>query len=129
MLIEEEGELAALYANKSIAEQNSIDIAWDLLGEPKYSDLRGAIYSNQVEYDRFRALVVNAVIATDIFDKDQKQFRQQRWDRAFGENREEICTICTTAEQKAYNAQLNNLKATIVIEHLIQASDVAHTMQ
>ena len=51
-----------------------------------------------------------------IVDKDLKSLRNVRWDKAFKDVEED--------EDKDVNR-----KATIVIEHLIQASDVAHTMQ
>ena len=56
-------------------------------------------------------------MATDIMDKELKELRNARWDRDFSEDAilNERMTI--------------NRKATIVIEHLLQASDVAHTMQ
>lgn len=57
------------YEGKSVAEQNSIDLAWGLLMDPEYKDLQTAIYANENEFRRFRQLVVNSVIATDIFDK------------------------------------------------------------
>ena len=116
-LVAEETELAQKYNNKSVAEQNSVDLAWNLLMGPKYQALRSAIYSNEVEMRRFRQLVVNSVMATDIADKDKKVFRNARWDRAFHE---------TVIENEHDSI---NRKATIVIEHLIQASDVSHTMQ
>ena len=116
-LIAEKTELAERYNNKSVAEQNSVDLAWNLLMSPKYQALRSAIYSNEVELRRFRQLVVNSVMATDIADRDQKVFRNARWDRAFHE------TVIENEEDSI------NRKATIVIEHLIQASDVSHTMQ
>jgi hypothetical protein len=57
-------------------------------------------------------------MATDIMDKDLKALRNARWEKAF------------TAVSLNANLRENiNRKATIVIEHLIQASDVAHTMQ
>lgn len=110
--------MAKAYNNKSIAEQNSIDIAWTLLNEDTFSALRGAICANDSEMARFRQLVVNTVMATDVLDKDLKLLRNERWERAFAE----------TAESSASRDAVNR-KATIVIEHLIQASDVAHTMQ
>jgi len=61
--------------------------------------------------------LVNSVIATDIFDKEQGVIRKTRWETAFK---------VTDTEQTSQDL---NRKATIVIEHLIQASDVAHTMQ
>jgi hypothetical protein len=51
-------------------------------------------------------------------DKDLKTLRNSRWDKAFKE-------LEVGESRKARD----NRKATIVIEHLIQASDVAHTMQ
>jgi 3'5'-cyclic nucleotide phosphodiesterase len=59
-------------------------------------------------------------MATDIMDKDLKQLRNNRWEKAFSDETK------MTKEEKKDNI---NRKATIVIEHLIQASDVAHTMQ
>lgn len=60
------------------------------------------------------------VLATDICDAELKKLRNGRWAKAFSgvkpENEEE-------AREDV------NRKATIVLEHLIQASDVAHTMQ
>jgi hypothetical protein len=93
-------------------------VAWELLMESSYEELRRFIFPNQQEYDRFRSLVVNSVIATDIFDKELKDFRNRRWEKAFH--------VDTRGNN---NGNISDLKATIVIEHLIQASDVCHTMQ
>jgi class 3 adenylate cyclase len=117
-LIKENSLLSKVYKKKSVAEQNSVDLAWDLLMDNRFETLRGVIYSTSAEKKRFRQLVVNSVMATDIMDKDLKQLRNNRWNRAFGaENRSE-------SEEDSVDR-----KATIVIEHLIQASDIAHTMQ
>jgi 3'5'-cyclic nucleotide phosphodiesterase len=56
-------------------------------------------------------------MATDIMDKDLKMLRNARWEKAF------------SCVPDANPRDAVNRKATIVIEHLIQASDVAHTMQ
>ena len=61
-------------------------------------------------------------MATDIMDKDLKNLRNQRWDKAFTPNLD-------GSTKKESPKLATNRKATIVIEHLIQASDVAHTMQ
>ena len=58
--------MAALYNYKSVAEQNSVDIAWSKLMDDKYKDLRMTIYSSDDEMRRFRQLIVNSVMATDI---------------------------------------------------------------
>ena len=118
-LVAEGSRLAEYYNNKSVAEQNSVDLAWELLQEPAYADLRACIYQTQEELERFRQLVVNAVMATDICDKELGALRKERWNKAFSEEKLEDDDITTTV----------NRKATIVIEHLIQASDVSHTMQ
>ena len=116
-LIKEQTTLAAVYRNKSIAEQNSVDLAWDLLMDDAYGDLRRTIYATTSEFTRFRQLVVNIVLATDIMDKDLAALRKGRWNKAFSDE------VSDSSEDDV------NRKATIVMEHLIQASDVAHTMQ
>jgi hypothetical protein len=117
-LVKENSKISALYKGKSVAEQNSVDLSWDLLMDESYGDLRAAIYGTATELKRFRQLVVNTVLATDICDKELKALRNARWDKAF--------KVSATEE----NARdVVNRKATIVIEHIIQASDVAHTMQ
>jgi len=121
-LVKEKAELSQIYEGKSVAEQNSINIAWDILLEEKYKDLRKAICKTQTEAYRFRQLVVNGVCATDIIDKDLKAARNKRWEKAFSQNSQ------SPDEEDDVQEQINR-KATIVIEHIIQASDVAHTMQ
>ena len=125
-LVREKSELANKYKNKSVAEQNSVDLCWDLLMTPAYEDLRRCIYTTKEELDRFRQLVVNSVMATDIVDKQLGAARKQRWEKAFA--------IRSNSDHSPLSDPLStrddvNRKATIVIEHLIQASDVAHTMQ
>lgn len=114
-LVKEGDPVAEVYKNKSVAEQNSIDLAWDLLMESRFENLRHQIYTTEAEFKRFRQLVVNSVLATDIMDKDLKELRNNRWSLAF--------------EKELEGQDAVNRKATTVIEHLIQASDVAHTMQ
>jgi hypothetical protein len=118
-LIKEKTKLAAMYKNQSIAEQNSMNLAWNLLIDSKYKSLRDVICDNEQDVLRFRQLVVNAVIATDVVDKHLKDLREVRWERAFSKS----LTLATDGRDDM------NRKATIVIEHMIQASDVAHTMQ
>ena len=64
VLVKEETRIAKMYKDKSVAEQNSVDLAWSLLMEPRFKDLRSCIYKTQSELDRFRQLVVNSVMAT-----------------------------------------------------------------
>lgn len=118
-LVAEGTDLAKKYGNRSIAEQRSVDVAWELLMESRFNDLRKVICPTNEELRRFRQLIVNSVMATDIMDKELKQLRNDRWDKAFDR----------TDEESISGPEAVNRKATIVIEHLIQASDVAHTMQ
>lgn len=118
LLAKENPRLASQYENQSVAEQNSVDIAWDTLMEPQYAELRSCIYTDTDELLRFRQLVATTVLATDIFDKNLSDLRKKRWEMAFA-----------NAAEAPNTPEDVNRKATIVIEHLIQASDVAHTMQ
>ncbi|CAB9522680.1 cAMP-specific 3',5'-cyclic phosphodiesterase, isoform [Seminavis robusta] len=126
-LVKEESKLASRYKNQSVAEQNSVDVGWNLLMEPRFQELRNAIYSNEAEMVHFRKLVVNCVMATDIVDKQLKELRNKRWERAFAGKT--IDSMDISSDDPAILEEDVNRKATIVIEHLLQASDVSHTMQ
>jgi hypothetical protein len=63
-------------------------------------------------------------MATDIMDKDLKELRNTRWDTAFAAVGETNGKDSITSAKSAHDR-----KATIMLEHLIQASDVSHTMQ
>jgi 3'5'-cyclic nucleotide phosphodiesterase/Adenylate and Guanylate cyclase catalytic domain len=115
----EQARLAVYYDNRSIAEQNSIDLAWKLFLEDNYKDFRKVLCPRNDDLRRFRQLVVNIVLATDTFDEDLKKWRQDRWDKAFTE---------PSPHEESHNNELSR-KATLVLEYLIQASNVAHVMQ
>ena len=125
-LIKDKTNVAHIYKNKSVAEQNSVDLAWGLLMEKEFEGLRSLIYKTQDELERFRQLVVNSVMATDIADKELGALRKKRWQKAF---HPEECSERYTIDHAPSVVEDSNRKATIVIEHLIQASDVSHTMQ
>lgn len=78
-LVLEATATAQKYNNHSVEEQNSVDLAWNLLMQPDYQELRQTIYSTQCELARFRQIVVNAVMATDIVDKELKAIRNMRF--------------------------------------------------
>eukprot|EP00980_Cylindrotheca_fusiformis_P012882 scaffold3208_cov107-Cylindrotheca_fusiformis.AAC.3 len=113
-----ENTRSAQIFKKSVAEQNSVELAWGLLMGKEYEALRACIYQTEDDLKRFRQLVVNTVMATDIVDKELQALRKARWETAFANN------LIHDA-----NLTSDDCKATIVIEHLIQASDVVHTMQ
>ena len=57
-------------------------------------------------------------------DKQLGAARKDRWNKAFSTTTDEGTTTAPEQSQDSINR-----KATIVIEHLIQASDISHTMQ
>ena len=130
-LVKEHAPVAAIYKNKSVAEQNSIDTGWSLLMEHTYANLRRHIYTTVSEFRCFRQMVVNCVMATDIVDKNLIKARNQRWDLAFNAKKITEDYRITTIPSYRYESvrEVNNRRVTVVIEHLIQLSDVAHTMQ
>lgn len=118
-LAKEGAPMAKKYKGKSVAEQNSVDLAWDLLmDEEQFGDLLKTLFRNNKEYKRFRQVVVNVVMATDIFDRELGELRLSRWAKAFD-----------AEKVPGEDPNHGNRKATIVIEHIMQASDVAHAMQ
>ena len=149
-LIEEDPCLAVMYNNRSVAEQNSFDLSFNLLMDERFKDLRAVLFAGPAEIARFRQLVINSVMATDLGDKELKKLRNVRWERAFktqdsarstlggaalaslhsstsslaklssSSSSKQTEDMDTTAAREAVNR-----KATIVIEHLIQASDVS----
>lgn len=100
------------------AERHSIDVAFEVLMEPKYRDLRLTIYKDEDEMRRFRQLLVHAVAATGVF----KEFRDRRWEDVFAEEKNCNAAMFDPKEEA-------DRKATFAIEALIQASDVLHCMQ
>lgn len=119
-MVKEGGSLAKKYDGKSVAEQHSVAVAWELLMEERFKDLQACIFLNLEECKRFRQILVNAVVTTDIFDKQLKEAREGRWEKTYG----------TEAKLDAEpEKRVIDRKATIVIELVIQASDVSHTMQ
>ena len=124
--------LASTYDGKSIAEQNSVDLSWNTLMSKEFEELRNCIFTTEAELLRFRHMLVNSIIATDIFDKELSTFRKLRWKKAFAGEMEDLHeSIALDVDEDGFVTEDKTVdrKATIVIEHLIQASDVAHTMQ
>lgn len=58
-LVKEGHPLAEKYNGKSVAEQNSVDLAWEILMSSQYKELQTCIYGNNDEFERFRSIVVN----------------------------------------------------------------------
>ena len=65
-LVKEGVPIAAKYNQRSVAEQNSLDLSWNLLMEDRYGDLRNYLFSKQEDLVRFRQLVVNVLSVLSI---------------------------------------------------------------
>ena len=117
-LVKRGAEVAIFYQGVSIVEQNLVTVAWSILMEPEYEKLRMAIFPTSSDRKRFRQLVVTTVLATDRIDSELQRLRKTRWDKAFHQT-----------EAPVDSDEDMNRKAIIVLEHIMQASDVAHTMQ
>lgn len=62
----------------------------------------------------------------DIFDKELNDLRKLRWEKAFREEKNK--TVASRLARSRCHDE-TSLRATIVLEHIMQASDVCHTMQ
>jgi hypothetical protein len=128
-LVHNLGELsihaARKYRNKSVLEQCSVDVAWDLLTQPGYDDLRENIFRTDANLKRFRQILVNAVLATDIDDTELKASHDTRWRELFSEpgtDEEEREHVMSEEEECSCRSKL-------IIELVMQASKVYHYMQ
>lgn len=117
VLVSEKSRMASVYGFKSVAEQNSLDLVWDLLMDDSYAELRAAIYRTEEEKKLFRQILVNCILATDLFDKPARDRFDSRWKVGFPDD---------TSRNQASGP---NLQATLIMESMIQAADIAHTMQ
>lgn len=120
----EQPYLADRYKKKSVAEQNSLDVAWDVLMDSHFRDLREYIFETEEDFARFRQITVNLVLA-DIFDPEYNELRKKRWNNAFSES----APASNNNNNNHQQSQVMNARATVVLEAIMQASDVCHTMQ
>ena len=127
-LVNEKAEIAIKYDNKSVAEKHSLEIALRILDQPNFTDLQEAIHATTEEKTRFRQLLINAVMATDIVDMELQMLRKERWSLAFAHDQIQPSQSANLSFI-ASDAEDVNRKATVVVEHIIQASDIAYTMQ
>lgn len=52
--MKEDADVGRKYNNKSVAEQRSVDMAFNLLMKPDYQNLRDFIYTDEKELLQFR---------------------------------------------------------------------------
>jgi len=115
-LIREDNELAKTYNGRCIWEQHAVDLAWSQLMQPEFEELRECICADESELKHFRQVVINSVLATDFMDEQLVALRKERWEKAFGDK----------VDAKKKNL---NLKASIVVKLVMQASDSFHAIQ
>ena len=119
VLVEEKAEVAQIYNNKSVAEQNSLEIGWALLMEPCYRELRDALFQDNEEVVHLRKLLVTATLATDIADKELASMRRDR------------AAVALAVLEDGFLPTTDDIasqKATFILETLIQVADVSHLM-
>ena len=128
--------MSDLYGHVSVSEQNSFDLSWKLLMDDRFSKLRQAIYKTQQEKARFRMIFLNACMATDLFDEKRQRSYLDRWERTFGETKKagkhrgnQNCDIINGTNPNNDDTHERKLRATLVMEDLIRASNISHAMQ
>jgi hypothetical protein len=78
------------------------------MDEEEFGALQQCVFPTEAEIKRFRQVVVNVVMATDIFDRELCDMRDNRWAKAFAEREPGAMP----------DEDDENRKATIVIEHV-----------
>lgn len=108
-LVLESDNLAILYNDQSVAEQRSLAVAFSTLKGVGYRELRGVLFSGprggdgdtddevggqeqqqqnqggEEDQFKFRKLVIDLVLVTDIASPERTQIVKSKWKEAFGE--------------------------------------------
>mmetsp|Transcript_21929 Transcript_21929/g.54164 ORF Transcript_21929/g.54164 Transcript_21929/m.54164 type:complete len:740 (+) Transcript_21929:169-2388(+) len=113
-LANEDDELAVLYNDTAIAEQNSLCYAFSELLKPRYKEFREAVFPQDEDYRRFRKAVVNLVLCTDIADPERSQLTKSKWKEAFGDPYETIERKVRRAMKTAAATAAPNNKAGVI---------------
>jgi len=99
-LVDESNELAILYNDQSVAEQRSLAVAFATLMRPEFAVLREALFPTREDYVRFRKLVINLVLCTDIASPERQQIVKSKWKEAFGAETTAAAARAREREQK-----------------------------
>ena len=83
-LSRENHPLALLYNDKSIAEQNSLKVAFSTLMDPRFAELRHTLCPTSEDQFEFRRIVIDLVMCTDIASPERMQITKSKWAEAFG---------------------------------------------
>ena len=113
--IPNQGEvMAEEYGGRCISEQQSLNRFWTMFMSDDFQTLRTFVFADSDELVLFRQCLVNMTIASTIADETSQASFQDRWEKAFGTKATPTGT---------------HLRATVVLELLMQASRIGHTMQ
>ena len=103
-------------------QQDSVNRAWEWFAHGKFRLLRKTICPTVFHMRRFREVFVTSVVATDLENAELNDYREARWEQVYD-------TDATGSSLALYNKEDCELMAILAVEHLMQASVVAHTMQ
>ncbi len=99
-LVDEDDPLAIKYNGKSVAENHSLDVALQMLQEPRYSCLYTCIVGTPDDSNMttnhnerlFRRIFYDIILATDINSQERLQRNKEKWKLAFEETERSTCT-------------------------------------
>lgn len=83
-LVQEENDLATLYNDQSVAENQSLAVAFRTLNQKRFAELKVALFPNPTDYSFFRRTVIKMVMCTDIASPERMQIVKSKWKEAFG---------------------------------------------
>jgi len=107
-LVKEGHPLAIRFNDQSVAEQNSVAEAYEILTEPEFFDLKCAICETPEESKYFRKLLISLIMATDIASPDRVQLGKSKWKEAFSNAKVVGDAIDMRVEQMTRNDTENN---------------------
>jgi 3'5'-cyclic nucleotide phosphodiesterase len=93
----EDDRLAVLYNDQSMAENWSLYVAFSELLQDEFQEMRDCLFQQNEattppeepvassDYRRFRKLVVNLVLCTDLASPERTQIGKSKWKEAFGD--------------------------------------------
>jgi hypothetical protein len=110
----EDDRLAVLYNDQSMAENWSLYVGFSELLQNDFSALRKVILQEGTDdYRRFRRIVIDLVLSTDIASPERTQISKSKWKEAFGDPYETIerKLRLVAMNNTAYNANSNAVPA------------------
>ena len=66
-LVKENAQISKLYKETSIHEQASVDSAFEMLMDDRYTKLRDFLFATKEEFQRFRQIVINVSLFVAFF--------------------------------------------------------------